>query len=175
MPDRGRGYVTLMIRSCHDADFDAILEIINDAASAYRGVIPAKQWHEPYMSAAELRDEMIAQVQFWGYEQAGRLAGVMGIQDIDDVTLIRHAYVRTQHRNHGIGERLLAHLRTLTNRPLLIGTWADANWAIGFYERRGFHVVSEGERDRLLQRYWTVTADQIDASVVLADQRWLDT
>lgn len=164
-----------MIRPCSDADFDPILEIINDAASAYRGVIPAEQWHEPYMSAAQLREEIIARVQFWGYEQAGRLIGVMGVQDIDDVTLIRHAYVRTERRNQGIGERLLSHLRRRTVRPMLIGTWTAARWAIRFYERRGFHVVSDDERERLLQRYWTVPPGQIEASVVLADQRWLDT
>ena len=167
--------MTPMIRLCDDTDFDTILEIVNDAASAYRGVIPAAQWHEPYMSAAELRDEIIARVQFWGDEQAGRLIGVMGVQDVDDVTLIRHAYVRTDHRNQGIGERLLSHLRTLTVRPMLIGTWTAARWAIRFYERRGFQVVSDDERDRLLQRYWTVPPGQIAASVVLADQRWLDT
>ena len=164
-----------MIRPCSDADFDPILEIINDAASAYRGVIPAEQWHEPYMSAAQLREEIIAWVQFWGYEQAGRLIGVMGVQDIDDVTLIRHAYVRTEHRNQGIGDRLLSHLRSRTVRPMLIGTWTAATWAIRFYERRGFHVVSDDERERLLRRYWTVPPGQIEASVVLADQRWLDT
>ena len=163
-----------MIRPCSDADFDSILEIINDAASAYRGVIPAEHWHDPYMSTAELRDEIIARVQFWGYEQAGRLIGVMGIQDIDEVMLIRHAYVRTDHRKHGVGERLLSHLRALTVRPMLIGTWTAASWAIRFYERHGFQVVSEAERDRLLQRYWTVPPRQIDASVVLVDQRWLD-
>lgn len=165
----------VMIRPCGDADFDTILEIINDAASAYRGVIPAEQWHEPYMSAGELREEIIARVQFWGYEQAGRLIGVMGVQDIDDVTLSRHAYVRTDHRNQGIGERLLSHLRSRTVRPLLIGTWTAAGWAIRFYERRGFQVVSDDERERLLHRYWTVPPGQIEASVVLADQRWLDT
>ena len=164
-----------MIRPCSDSDFDPILEIINDAASVYRGVIPAEQWHEPYMSAAQLREEIIARVQFWGYEQAGRLIGVMGVQDIDDVTLIRHAYVRTEHRNQGIGDRLLSHLRSRTVRPMLIGTWTAARWAIRFYERRGFHVVSDDERERLLQRYWTVPPRQIEASVVLADQRWLDT
>ena len=98
----------------------------------------------------------------------------MGVQDIYDVTLIRHAYVCTEHRNHGIGEQLLSHLRTLTIRPMLIGTWAAATWAIRFYERRGFQVVSDDERDRLLKRYWTVPPGQIDASVVLADRRWLD-
>ena len=164
-----------MIRPCGDADFDAILEIINDAASAYQGVIPAAQWHEPYMSAAELREEIIARVQFSGYEQAGRLIGVMGVQDVDDVTLIRHAYVRTDDRNHGIGERLLSHCRSLTDHPMLIGTWTAARWAIRFYERRGFQVVSDDERDRLLRRYWTVPPGQIAASVVLADQRWRDT
>lgn len=164
-----------MIRPCTDADFDTILAIINDAASAYRGVIPADRWHEPYMSAAELRDEIRAGVQFWGDDQAGQLTGVMGIQEIDDLTLIRHAYVRTTHRNHGIGGRLLCHLRTRTARPMLIGTWAAATWAIRFYEGRGFRVVSQDERDRLLQRYWTVPPAQIAASVVLADQHWLDT
>ena len=164
-----------MIRICSAADFDTILEIINDAASAYEAVIPADQWHDPYMPSAELRDEINAGVQFWGYEQAGRLIGVMGVQDVDDVTLIRHAYVRTDHRNEGIGEQLLSHLRTLTVRPMLIGTWTAARWAIRFYERRGFQVVSDDERDRLLQRYWTVPRGQVAASVVLADQRWLDT
>ena len=127
------------------------------------------------MSPAELRDEISARVQFWGYEQAGRLIGVMGVQDVDDVTLIRHAYVRRDHRNHGIGERLLAHCRTRTRRPMLIGTWTAARWAIRFYERRGFQVVSDDERVGLLQRYWTVPPGQIAASVVLADQRWRDT
>lgn len=164
-----------MIRRRGATDFDTILAIINDAASAYRGVIPAAQWHEPYMSATALRDEIRERVQFWGYEQAGRLIGVMGIQDVDGVTLIRHAYVRTDQRGQGIGEGLLSHLRTLTVRPLLIGTWAAASWAIRFYERRGFQVVSDDERDRLLRRYWTVSPGQIDASVVLVDQRWLDT
>ncbi len=162
------------IRRCRAADFAAILEIINDAASAYRGVIPADQWHEPYMSADELRDEIVARVEFWGCDRDGKLVGVMGIQDIDDVTLIRHAYVRTQQRNKGVGARLLSHLRARTDRPLLIGTWASAAWAIRFYEGRGFRVVSERERDRLLRRYWTVPAAQIAASVVLVDQRWLD-
>lgn len=164
-----------MIRSCHDTDFDSILGIINDAATAYRGRIPAAHWHEPYMSAAELREEITARVQFWGYEHAGRLFGVMGIQDVEDVTLIRHAYVRTDHRGQGIGEQLLAHVRTLTTRPILIGTWAAAEWATRFYERHGFKVVPDDERDRLLQRYWTVPPSQSDASVVLADQRWLHT
>ena len=162
------------IRLCRAADFHAILEIINDAASAYHGVIPPDRWHEPYMSATELRQEIGARVEFWGCEQRGQLVGVMGIQDVDDVTLIRHAYVRTQQRKQGIGARLLAHLRTRTHRPLLIGTWATAAWAIRFYEGRGFRVVSEGERDQLLRRYWTVPPAQIDASVVLVDQRWLD-
>ena len=162
------------IRLCRAADFDAILEIINDAASAYDGVIPADRWHEPYMSANELREEIVARVEFWGCEQRGQLVGVMGIQDVDDVTLIRHAYVRTQQRNRGIGGRLLSHLRTRTSRPLLIGTWATAAWAIQFYEGRGFRVVSVSDRDRLLRRYWTVPAAQIDASVVLVDQRWPD-
>ncbi len=167
--------MTSIIRTCSATDFDTILEIINDAAWAYEGVIPADQWREPYMPAAELRDEISAGVRFWGYEQAGQLIGVMGLQDIDDVTLIRHAYVRTEHRNHGIGDQLLSHLHTSAERPMLIGTWTAATWAVRFYEHRGFQVVSEDERDRLLHQYWTVPAGQIAASVVLADQLWLNT
>lgn len=163
-----------MIRPCADADFEVILEVINDAASAYQRVIPADQWHDPYMPAADLRDEMAAGVRFWAYEQADAIIGVMGVQDVDDVTLIRHAYVRTASRNQGIGEQLLRHLRDRSARPLLIGTWAAATWAIHFYERRGFQLVSDDERNRLLKRYWTVPPGQIAASVVLVDQRWLD-
>lgn len=163
-----------MIRPCADADFAVILEVINDAAAAYQRVIPADQWHDPYMPGAELRDEIAAGVRFWGYEQAGAIIGVMGIQDVDDVTLMRHAYVRTANRNQGIGEQLLRHLRERSARPLLIGTWSAATWAIHFYERRGFQLVSDDERGRLLARYWTVPPGQIAASVVLVDQRWLD-
>src|SRR5688572_12333145 len=142
-----------MIRACTDADFTAILEIINDAAEAYRGVIPADRWHEPYMSRESLAAEIEAGVQFWGWEEEGKLIGVMGIQDVKDVTLIRHAYVRTARRGRGIGGKLLAHLRSLTGRALLIGTWAAARWAIGFYEKHGFRVVSDAEKTALLKKY----------------------
>lgn len=160
------------IRRCTDADFDAIWEIINDAAQAYRGVIPADRWHEPYMGRDELAREIAAGVAFWGAEADGALAGVMGIQDVKDVTLIRHAYVRTAARRQGTGGRLLAALRESTDRPLLIGTWAAADWAIRFYEKHGFHLVSPDEKDRLLRAYWSIPDRQIETSVVLADGRW---
>jgi N-acetylglutamate synthase-like GNAT family acetyltransferase len=131
-----------MIRKCDDSDFDTIYEIINEAAEVYKGIIPADRWKEPYMPRDELRHEIDADVQFWGYEEDGELLGVMGIQDVIDVTLIRHAYVRTAEQNKGIGGKLLLHLRTLTSRPILLGTWADATWAIRFYEKHGFRLVT---------------------------------
>lgn len=160
-----------MIRPCQGSDFDNIHAIINDAAQAYKGVIPADRFHEPYMSAEELRYEIDAGVVFWGYEIDGELQGVMGIQDVKDVTLIRHAYVRTVKRNQGIGRELLAHLRTQTTWPLLIGTWAAAAWAIGFYEKHGFRLVSPEEKNRLLRTYWSIPDRQIDTSVVLAEAK----
>ncbi len=162
-----------MIRRCEEHDFAAILSIVNDAAQAYRGVIPADRWHEPYMAEDELRREIESGIAFWGYEEEGELVGVMGIQPVDDVTLIRHAYVRTARRRQGIGGRLLAHLRTLTDRPILIGTWAAADWAIRFYERHGFRLVTPAEKDRLLRRYWRIPERQVETSVVLADERWV--
>ena len=161
-----------MIRPCREDDFEAIYSIINDAATVYRGVIPADRWKEPYMSRAELRREIENGVDFWGYEDAGELAGVMGIQDVKDVTLIRHAYVRSGRRQQGIGGKLLSQLSWQTERPVLIGTWADALWAIGFYEKRGFRRVPGGEKGRLLRRYWSIPERQIETSVVLADRRW---
>jgi len=158
-----------MIRRCTDADFDDIHAIINDASVAYRGVIPADCWHEPYMSREALSREIASGVQFWCREQDGMLAGVMGIQDVRDVTLIRHAYVRTALRNRGIGAQLLAHLRALTSRPLLIGTWAAAEWAIRFYEKHGFRVVDENEKARLLKLYWSIPDRQVETSVVLEE------
>jgi len=124
------------------------------------------------MSQDELRHEMGVGVVFWGYEEKGELAGVMGIQQVQDVTLIRHAYVRTDRRNRGIGEKLLFHLRERTARPILIGTWADAVWAVHFYEKHGFRQVSPAEKDRLLGKYWSIPERQIETSVVLADSRW---
>jgi GNAT superfamily N-acetyltransferase len=160
-----------MIRPCDAADFDAIHAIINEAAEAYRGVIPPDRWHEPYMSCDELRREILSGVRFWGCHEGSQLVGVMGIQDVKDVTLIRHAYVRTARQGSGIGGKLLADLRTMTDRPVLIGTWAAATWAIGFYQRHGFRVVTPGEKDRLLKKYWSIPERQVETSVVLAEER----
>lgn len=163
-----------MIRPCDDADFDAIYSIINEAAEAYRGVIPADRWHEPYMSRDQLRREIASGVRFWGWQEDGELVGVMGIQDVQDVTLIRHAYVSTARRGRGIGGRLLGELRTMTTRPVLIGTWAAAAWAIRFYEKHGFRTVTPEEKDRMLKRYWSIPERQVQTSVVLGDERWLE-
>jgi len=163
-----------MIRQCTDSDFEIIYAIINDAARKYEGIIPADRWKVPYMSAKELRHEIDEGVVFWGFEEDGQLAGVMGIQHVKDVTLIRHAYVRSDKQNRGIGRKLLSVLRSRTPRPLLIGTWADAKWAIRFYENHGFKMVSGEEKDRLLKKYWSVPDRQIEASVVLADSKWFN-
>ena len=164
-----------MIRRCNDTDFDAIHVIINDAARAYEGVIPVDRWKEPYMSKDELAQEIRDGVIFWGYLEDEQLLGVMGIQDVKDVSLIRHAYVRTTKRNQGIGGRLLFHLRSRAARPLLVGTWADAVWAIRFYEKRGFRLVNKETKDRLLSEYWSIPKRQIETSVVLADEKWFET
>ena len=163
-----------MIRLCDESEFDTMVEIVNDAAQAYRGVIPGDRWKEPYMPKEELRHEIDAGVVFWGYEEEGKLLGVMGIQPVQDVTLIRHAYVRTAEQNRGIGGKLLAHLRKQTDRPALIGTWADAVWAVRFYEKHGFRMVSPEEKNRLLEKYWSIPERQVETSVVLADQKWFD-
>lgn len=160
-----------MIRQCSDDDFEMIYEIINDAALAYKGIIPKDRWKEPYMSREELRHEIDEGVAFWGYEEDGKLKGVMGIQDVQDVTLIRHAYVRTAEKNKGIGSKLMSHLRQMTDRPILIGTWADAVWAIRFYEKHGFRLVSTEEKNRLLKKYWRIPERQVETSVVLAEKR----
>lgn len=159
-----------MIRQCNDDDFETIYEIINDAAVAYKGIIPEDRWKEPYMTREELRHEIDEGVIFWGYEEGGKLKGVMGIQDVQDVTLIRHAYVRTSERNKGIGSKLLSHLRCITDRPILIGTWADAVWAIRFYEKHGFRLVSTEQKNRLLRKYWRIPERQVETSVVLAEK-----
>jgi len=163
-----------MIRQCDASEVELIYSIINDAAEAYRGVIPGDRWKEPYMSKDELRHEVDQGVVFWGYEQDGELVGVMGIQHLQDVTLIRHAYVRAAKRNQGIGGKLLSSLRQQATRPLLVGTWADALWAIRFYENHGFQLVSWEEKERLLRKYWSIPERQVETSVVLADQRWFD-
>jgi len=161
-----------MIRRCYERDVEVIWTIINDGAQSYKGTIPADRWTEPYMSKEKLRKEIEDGVVFWGYEEGGVLAGVMGIQEVQDVTLVRHAYVRTSSQKRGIGGRLLSHLRELASRPMLIGTWADAEWAIRFYEGHGFQMVGRQEKDRLLKRYWSIPERQIDTSVVLADAKW---
>ena len=163
-----------MIRPCDHNDFEAVYSIINDAAEAYRGVIPDDRWKVPYMPRDELQHEIDAGVAFWGYELEGELIGVMGLQDVRDVILIRHAYVRTARRNQGIGGKLLTELLTNLTRPVLIGTWADAVWAVAFYEKYGFRLVPDEEKNQLLRRYWSVPDRQIETSVVLADQRWID-
>ncbi|HWY27386.1 MAG TPA: GNAT family N-acetyltransferase [Candidatus Angelobacter sp.] len=161
-----------MIRCCDERDFELIWSIINDGAHAYEGVIPADCWTEPYMSKEKLRAEIDDGVIFWGYEENGALMGVMGIQHVEDVTLIRHAYVCSSSQKRGIGGRLLTHLRKLAHGPVLIGTWVDAKWAIRFYEKHGFHVVAPEQKEQLLKRYWNVPQRQVETSVVLADSTW---
>ena len=157
-----------MIRRCTAADLAAIHAIVNDAAEAYRGQIPADRWHEPYMPEGELRREIEAGVVFWGWDEDGRLLGVMGLQDVDDVALIRHAYVVPAAQGRGLGGRLLEFLLANASRRVLVGTWAAATWAIGFYEKHGFTLVSAAEKERLLRKYWTIPDRQIETSVVLA-------
>jgi GNAT superfamily N-acetyltransferase len=166
------GHDAGLIRSCTANDFGRMLALINDAANAYRGVIPADCWHEPYMPAHELADEIAAGIAFAGYESNGTLMGVMGAQPVQDVMLIRHAYVSPQAQRQGVGTALLQHLRSQTARPILIGTWAAASWAIRFYERHGFTVIDGAGKNALLKKYWTVPDRQIETSVVLADGGW---
>ena len=164
--------IQLMIRRCDDADLNLIWTIIDDGAQAYKEVIPADCWTKPYMSQQKLHHEIADGVVFWGYEEAGTLLGVMGLQQVQDVTLIRHAYVQTRYQKRGIGAHLLSHLRELAKSPVLVGTWSDAVWAIRFYRRHGFQVVDAQEKNRLLRQYWTVPERQIETSVVLADAKW---
>ena len=159
-----------MISPCDNKDFDSIYSIINEAAQVYRGVIPEDHWKEPYMSGDELQREIDEGVLFWGYQEGAELVGVMGIQHVQDVTLIRHAYIRPANQNQGVGGKLLTELRTHTDRQILIGTWAAAVWAIRFYEKNGFRPVSPQEKDRLLKKYWSIPERQVETSVVLEDQ-----
>ena len=163
-----------MIRQCNDRDFEIIYSIINDAARVYKDVIPEDRWKEPYMSKDELQHQINEGVVFWGYEEDGELIGVMGIQHLQDVSLIRHAYVRPGRQNQGIGQELLVELCRQTDRPTLIGTWANAVWAIQFYEKNGFKIVSQQQKNRLLEKYWSIPARQVETSVVLADRKWFD-
>lgn len=162
-----------MIRYCTQHDFDDILAIINDAAQAYKGVIPEDRWHEPYMPREALAAEIAAGVKFWGFEGDNTLLGVMGLQPVEDVVLIRHAYVRSAMRRRGIGGRVLQHIRSFSDGPLLVGTWAAADWAIGFYRKQGFSLLPDDEIPGLLRRYWDIPERQIETSVVLADEAWL--
>ncbi|MBT3552511.1 MAG: GNAT family N-acetyltransferase [Rhodospirillaceae bacterium] len=165
-----------MIRDCGEADFGAIYAIINDAAIAYKGVIPADRWHDPYMPEGELAAEITAGVEFRGAVASDQLAGVMGLQNMDanpgwdgrPVSLIRHAYVLTRFQRRGLGGEILRNIMALSERPLLVGTWAAASWAVDFYVRHGFRQVEAGEKDRLLQTYWNIPARQVETSVVLA-------
>jgi len=157
------------IRPCRADERAEILAIVNAAAEAYRRVIPADRWHDPYMPAAELDEEIAAGVAFWGYEQDGALIGVMGFQPVRDVDLIRHAYVLPGNQQRGVGGALLKHLRQMSARRFLVGTWAAADWAIRFYQRHGFALVSAERKAALLKMYWTISERQIETSVVLAD------
>jgi len=163
-----------MIIRCGQKDFKDIYEIINDGAAAYMGIIPADRWHEPYMTEEELQNQINDGVEFWGYTDDGQIAGVMGIQPKEDVTLIRHAYVRTAKRNKGIGSKLLTHLLSFAITPVLIGTWADATWAIDFYRKHGFRLLATDEKDKLLSKYWSIPLRQIQTSVVLASPDWVN-
>jgi GNAT superfamily N-acetyltransferase len=155
------------IRPCLPADSAALLEIINAAALAYRGVIPEDRWHEPYFPAADLAREVAAGVKFWGCEEDGQLLGVMGVQNVREVDLIRHAYVRPGRQRGGVGAALLRHLCDQSTRPMLVGTWAAAGWARDFYLRHGFVAVPPGRARELLLNYWSIPERQIDTSVVL--------
>jgi len=159
------------IRPIRSDEHHTVLAIINEAAERYHGAIADDCWHDPYFPAEYLEGEVSAGVQFFGYEINGELLGVMGVQDVDDVTLIRHAYVLPRAQRTGIGERLLGFLRTMTDKPVLIGTWKDAVWAIAFYEKHGFVGLSTEESTRLLNRYWDIPERQIETSLVLADKR----
>jgi GNAT superfamily N-acetyltransferase len=156
------------VRACAEPDIASILGIINAAAQAYRGVIPPDCWHEPYMSEAQFRRDLNAGVEFWGYEIDGNLVGVMGIQRVHDVELIRHAYVLPGSQRLGVGGILIDHLLRQSARRMLVGTWAEASWAIEFYRRHGFDLVtSQSRKDELLKTYWTIPDRQIETSVVL--------
>jgi GNAT superfamily N-acetyltransferase len=158
------------VRPCRDDERTAILTIINAAAKVYRGVIPDDLWHDPYMDGRALDDEIAAGVVFWGYESDGALVGVMGIQSVDDVDLIRHAYVLPGSQRRGVGGALLGHLQARTTRLMLVGTWAAADWAIRFYQRNGFELVARERKNMLLKTYWTIPERQIETSVVLASR-----
>jgi len=160
-----------MIHKCTASDFERIYQIINNAAQAYKGNIPAEYWKEPYMSRDELRHELDEGIEMWGYEENGKLIGVMGIQHRQGVTLIRHAYVCTTRQNKGVGGKLLSYLMRLTEEPILIATWYNAVWAVRFYEKHGFRLVSKNEGNRLQRKYWSSPEIKVNASVVLKNEK----
>lgn len=161
-------------RRCAAIELPAIGGIINAAAEAYRGVIAPDCWHEPYMPADELRQAVADGVVFWGCCEAGALTGVMGLQGVLDVTLIRHAYVKPERQRRGVASALLSHLSRQVTGPMLVGTWREAAWAVQLYRRQGFTLVSDAEKDRLLRAYWKVSERQAEESVVLVDSRWIE-
>jgi len=157
-----------MIQRLLLSDFQSIFEVVNDAAQSYKGVIPADRWKEPYMQAEEVKAEIADGVDFYGWRENGALIGIMGIQRVRDVTLIRHAYVLTSHQGGGIGAKLLEYLLSLAHtRQILVGTWGAAWWAIRFYEKHGFRLVSREETNKLLRDYWNIPERQVETSVVL--------
>ncbi len=161
-----------MIRRLLERDLNSMLKVINDAAQVYKGVIPDDTWKEPYMSAKELRGEIDSGVDFFGLQEEGRIIGVMGIQELKEVTLIRHAYVLTEHQRREVGRKLLQYLINLAKAPeILVGTWKAANWAIQFYEKHGFRLISSDEKDRLLRKYWNIPERQVETSVILRFDR----
>jgi N-acetylglutamate synthase-like GNAT family acetyltransferase len=164
--------MTKMIRKATENDFDDIYHVINDAAMAYKGIIPLDRWHEPYMTREELKAQIDDGVCFYCYVDHSGVVGVMGLQDKGEVSLIRHAYVITAERKKGIGARLIQELLKDSSKPVLIGTWRAAHWAIRFYERHGFLVVSEEEKNKLLRKYWNIPDRQVEASIVLAEKKY---
>jgi GNAT superfamily N-acetyltransferase len=154
-----------VIRECQPGEIKRIYYIINEAAKAYEGAIPADRYHQPYMPMDKLEQEM-KQMTFFGMEVNGELVGVMGFQPIKDVTLIRHTYVLPRWQRQGISSKLLNNLKCLvTTSRLLVGTWADARWAIAFYEKHGFRLLPN--KDELLRTYWNIPRRQVETSVVL--------
>ena len=162
----------MIVKSDEKKDFHTIYEIINDASIAYKGIIPIDRWKEPYMSKNELETQINDGVEFWSYLENNKILGVMGIQFKNEVTLIRHAYVRTSARQKGIGGKLLKHLINKAKTPILIGTWSDASWAISFYKKHGFRLLSNEEKNRLLKIYWSIPVRQVETSIILASEDW---
>jgi GNAT superfamily N-acetyltransferase len=161
-----------MIRKLQTADLQAILHVVNDAAEAYKGVIPEDRWKEPYMSTEELTEEIASGVEFYGWIENSVLMAVMGIQPVNDVTLIRHAYVLTSRQRNGIGEKLFRYLLDMVRTSeVLVGTWEAAYWAIRFYEKQGFKLVTQEEKNQLLRKYWNIPERQVETSVVLKLKR----